>query len=259
MKKNINLEALLRLIIIFGMAIIIFKALITGEIRNYVHPRINIYLWISIFTLIIIGIFMLPSLFKPKHATYIFPYLIILFPIITACIVSNTTVSASSISNGSSTYDSMSSSSYNSTQNQPQYFNSVQAKVNIDAIAPKQQDGMRVIEDKDFAVWYLELNDNMDKYEGETVRFKAQVFRTTAFAKNEFVPSRLTMVCCAADMQPVGFLCRYDNAQEFKNDEWIMVTAKIKIEEYQGEKMPILYPSEITKTEKPKNEYVYFY
>lgn len=46
-----------------------------------------------------------------------------------------------------------------------------------------------------------------------------------------------------------------------KIDQWVYVTAKIKVEyePHMKMKMPVLYATEITKAEKPKDELVYPY
>ncbi|WP_343216272.1 hypothetical protein [Clostridium frigoris] len=75
--------------------------------------------------------------------------------------------------------------------------------------------------------------------------------------ENEFVPARLMMTCCAADLAPVGLLANYDKAKDLKQDTWIKVTGKIKDLNYNGEKTPIIIVESIKNTEKPKIEYVY--
>jgi putative membrane protein len=77
--------------------------------------------------------------------------------------------------------------------------------------------------------------------------------------KNEFVPARFMMSCCTADLQPVGFLCRYEKASNLKNDTWIEVTGTIKITDYYGEKTPIIIVDKVEDATIPINEYVYPY
>ncbi len=68
------------------------------------------------------------------------------------------------------------------------------------------------------------------------------------------------MTCCEADIQFIGFKCKYDRAETIPHRSWIDITAEIKHEfamEYRG-KGPVLYPVSIKPAEKPEDELVYF-
>lgn len=85
----------------------------------------------------------------------------------------------------------------------------------------------------DFGVWISEIYENMEKYEGFQIKMTGFVFKDPEiFAKNEFVPARLMMACCAADLAPVGFLCKYDKASELKTDSWVTVEGKLFMGKY---------------------------
>ena len=66
------------------------------------------------------------------------------------------------------------------------------------------------IPDDDFGIWYMDCQDEPQKYTGKTVRFLAQVCQTNRAGKNSFVPGRFAMTCCVQDIQFVGFPCVYD-------------------------------------------------
>lgn len=65
------------------------------------------------------------------------------------------------------------------------------------------------------------------------------------------------MSCCTADLQPIGFLCRYNKAPELKPDTWLKVSGTIKTVDYNGEKTPIIIADKVEDAVKPINEYVY--
>ena len=78
--------------------------------------------------------------------------------------------------------------------------------------------------------------------------------------KGIFVPGRFAMTCCAADVQFVGFKCKYPKSSEIEHKSWITITAEVKVEfakEYRG-KGPVLYPLSIEPAQKPEDELVYF-
>lgn len=121
------------------------------------------------------------------------------------------------------------------------------------------------IEDIDFGVWYIDCMEEPEKYVGKTVKFKGLVYKGKKFTRGMFVPGRFAMTCCADDISFFGFVCKgleenYEIVDKLESRDWVMVTATIKNEfhkEYMR-KGPVLYPSVIERTEKPKEELIYF-
>ena len=111
-----------------------------------------------------------------------------------------------------------------------------------------------------YGIWYLDSMDNLGRYIGKTVRFTALVLKPKDFPKNQFVPGRMAMTCCADDMAFLGFACDYDKTEELKEKDWVEVTAvvdKAYREEYNGEG-PVLHASTVTPTKKPKDPVINF-
>ena len=54
----------------------------------------------------------------------------------------------------------------------------------------------------------------------------------------------------------VGFLCEYEKAIEYENNTWVELTGEIIKGTYHGA-MPIVKVTNINKTNKPNEEYVY--
>ena len=120
------------------------------------------------------------------------------------------------------------------------------------------------IEDDDFGLWYLDAFDNLQNYEGKTVRFKGEVYRPDleyAHGPSDiFIPGRFAMTCCAADIQFVGFPCRYDKVKSLKQKQYVMVTAKVSKDFNQevGRDAPFLIATSIEKAKPAAEEVVYF-
>ncbi|MBR1875730.1 MAG: TIGR03943 family protein [Lachnospiraceae bacterium] len=116
------------------------------------------------------------------------------------------------------------------------------------------------IEDDDFGIWYLDAFDNLDAYVGKTVRFKGMVYKPKRGKADVFVPGRFAMTCCAADIQFVGFPCKWEGAKELKEKSYVNVTAKIGnaySKEY-GQEAPVLIASSVEAAEPAEEEVVYF-
>ncbi len=116
------------------------------------------------------------------------------------------------------------------------------------------------IEDIDYGLWYLDVYETPDRYDGRKVRFRAKVMKTRRFADGVFVPGRNAMTCCADDIRFVGYMCKSEFADQLKSRQWIWLTATVKYEyqrEY-GEKGPVLYGEAYEPASAPTEDLVYF-
>ena len=110
------------------------------------------------------------------------------------------------------------------------------------------------IEDDDYALWYRDVTEEPEKYNGKTVQFKAQVALLRREKNNMFAPGRFVMTCCADDIQFCGIPCKYDASKTLEPRSWIMVTAKVQAEKhylYKGELGPVLTAVDIATNAAP--------
>ncbi len=133
--------------------------------------------------------------------------------------------------------------------------NDVKEELPYDLNAPEIQ-----IEDDDFGIWYLDAFDNMDSYIGKTVKFKGQVYHPKGANPDVFVPGRFAMTCCAADIQFVGFPCRFDGAKKLKEKSYVTVTAEVQsaMSKNYDKPAPILIAKSVEEAEPAEDEVVYF-
>ncbi len=117
------------------------------------------------------------------------------------------------------------------------------------------------IKDEDYAVWYRDLAEDTDKYDGKTVRFKGIVARDGKLGKSALIIGRHVMTCCADDIEYNAMVCIFPSAVNFKTRDWTIVTAKIKIEPHKlyGRPGPVLYAEKTEFATKPKQEVATFY
>jgi uncharacterized repeat protein (TIGR03943 family) len=118
------------------------------------------------------------------------------------------------------------------------------------------------IEDDDFALWYRDLSEEMDTYEGKVVHVKGLVARDNKLGKNGVIIGRHIMTCCADDIAYSGLVCNFSAPVSFKTRDWITVTAKITLEPhklYSGRRGPVLYATDYAISSAPKQEVATFY
>ena len=108
------------------------------------------------------------------------------------------------------------------------------------------------IADDDYALWFREVTEEPHKYNGKTVKFKAQVAKLRRDRNGVFAPGRFVMTCCVEDIQFCGLPCRWEAASKLKSRDWVMVTAAISVEKhyiFKGEEGPVLTATEVLPTE----------
>lgn len=116
------------------------------------------------------------------------------------------------------------------------------------------------ITDFDYAIWYMDVQENYKKYDGKKVEFTALVYNPDKMKKGVMVPGRFAMTCCIEDVSFLGLKCRYPDSKSIPHKSWIHITAQIRVEfamEYKG-RGPVLYPVSVEPAEKPEEELVYF-
>lgn len=116
------------------------------------------------------------------------------------------------------------------------------------------------IADDDFGMWYVDMMDQEDAYEGKTLKLTGMVQKPKGLEPGFVVFGRYAMTCCADDVQFIGFLCKADDWEGIDNKDYVNITARLEFKyrkEY-GEKGPVFYAEEVTKVDKPKEELVYF-
>jgi len=281
----INKKAVGESIILFVFALFMIVIVLTGKISLYVHPRMNIYILLcGIYFIILassnIGNFRIGHTHKTFNVTliiFIIPIILVLFTknaSVNANIVKNKGVNMSRVSaeqtnkpststNASSDSTKLSSQnasnsntqSQSSVENSQDTVNSIPEVDNVEI--PK---GLIKIDENNFMRIFNEFSANIDKYKGREVEMCGFVFRQKDFQTNNFVIGRYCMICCAADLQIVGFMCdNKKDSSQLKDNTWLKIKGKLDEVTYNGEEMPVIKIEHVEKTQKPENEYVYPY
>ena len=116
------------------------------------------------------------------------------------------------------------------------------------------------IADRDYALWYRDISEETDKYDGKRVAFKGIVAKNAQLGKDEFALGRHVMVCCQDDIAYRAFLAKSPRASAFSSYDWVTVTADIRVEKstFYGGPGPVLHILTIEPAEKPEQELATF-
>ena len=113
--------------------------------------------------------------------------------------------------------------------------------------------------DEDYGLWYRDVTEEPQNYDGKTVCFRAQVAMLRRQKDGMFAPGRFVMTCCVDDIEFCGIPCRYADAKSLASRSWVMVTAKISAEKhplYKGDIGPVLTAIEVVKNAEPAEQEV---
>lgn len=117
------------------------------------------------------------------------------------------------------------------------------------------------IEDTDYALWYRDLVEEPQKYDGKSVKFRGITAYDKRMPDNIFVAGRHVMTCCIDDVEYRPIVCICKNKHSVQSRDWFMVTGTIKNEYckfYRG-KGPVIYIEDLAVTSPPEQELATFY
>lgn len=117
------------------------------------------------------------------------------------------------------------------------------------------------IDDRDYALWFRDMSEDMKKYIGKTVKFKGIVAVSEKFPENTVVCGRHVMTCCVEDITYEGIVTVLPDGVKLKNRDWVTITAVLSKEYHKlyRAKGPVLTVKEIEPAQKPEQEVATFY
>ena len=116
------------------------------------------------------------------------------------------------------------------------------------------------IKDEDFAIFYRDMSEEFEKYNGKKISFKGIVALDNSLPRDNFAIGRHIMTCCADDIAYRGVVAKGTKGMKLQTRDWVIVEGVLK-EEYSPlyrSKGPVLTVSKIERAEKPVQEVATF-
>lgn len=117
------------------------------------------------------------------------------------------------------------------------------------------------IADEDYAVFYRDLSEDMEKYDGKTVKFKGIVAHDASLGNKSVLAGRHVMTCCEADIAYHPLVCVFTEPTGLKTRDWAILTGTLKLEKhklYRGVG-PVLHVTSTDFAVPPVQEVATFY
>lgn len=117
------------------------------------------------------------------------------------------------------------------------------------------------IEDRDYAYFYRDLGDDMESYDGKTVKLKAMLAQDKGLGTGTMFVGRYIMICCEEDIEYRPLVCKYGRSEELRNGEWVLVEARVKLMRHKAYDSigPVLIANSVTKVSPPSDPVATFY
>lgn len=114
---------------------------------------------------------------------------------------------------------------------------------------------------EDYATWYRDISEEMEKYEGKTIQLSGYVIFREDLPDDAFIYGRQVMTCCEDDMIFAGILSIWKDAKRLHHRQWVQLTAKVTLQKHKiyGKKGPIFQVVELKEEEEPKQTIATFY
>ena len=237
-KRGINTNAVSKIILLLGFAVFFLNCVITDSVILYVHPRIVPVMIFGAIAMIVIAAFLLPDVFR-KSEKKTGSLLFFAFPLVIAV-----TLPAKPLDSSVGSVGSL----------------QILSPGTLGGGKADMQSKLLIMDSDNFYDCINEVYNRLEQYEGTAVEVIGFVLRDSeSFADNEFVPARLMMVCCTADMQPIGLLCRYDGASALPSGSWVKVRGTIEKTKFEGGIIPCIFAESVTVVMEPDRPYIYPY
>ena len=202
-----------------GIICLIYSGIIAyvwifNEIKNFLAPTMQIYLKVSLFPLVVIGL----VLYFEEHIHYKFKVtdIILLLPIIMFVFAGNGRLSASFATNRMNFSNKVSSKKVDE-------YSSDDKNINIKDYDFTNPDFEIVDENYYELANYLTFLVDANKYEGKTVRVRGMASKVGEYISGNYIGiGKYGITCCAADAGFVGFLVKLDN-NNIKVNHWYEV------------------------------------
>ncbi|MBE6544312.1 MAG: GTPase [Ruminococcaceae bacterium] len=117
------------------------------------------------------------------------------------------------------------------------------------------------IADRDFALWFSDMAEDLAKYNGKQVEYLGMVAKQDDMPKGLLAIGRHIMTCCADDIAYNGLACKGLCTDDYKTYDWVKVRGEIRVEScplYKGSG-PVLYVEAIESADEPEDPVATYY
>lgn len=278
MRKNskIDKQAFVECICYLLFAFALLYLVLSGQYLQYVAPRMKPYLLFAALVLLVWARTAIENLYVVRHRRHCLHCFVLVFPLLLLA-SPHKSVSVSSVSTPAQSITAVQtlrgSAATAKPTPQPDIADSAANAESIDGTYETTDflgntttlhgyDAANrhiTISDAEFYTWMDVIWANPADYDGWTLTVTGEVDKASReMDADEFIPARLIMTCCAADLTPCGFVCKWEQVDTLAPDTWVTVTGTLYQRQYADHSEPQLQVQSVAPAE-PVEGYIYPY
>lgn len=287
--NDLSFQKFIRGIILVGFTLLLVKLLLSGNITNFIAPRMLPFIYFATGTFLIMGILQIwrsdskkdLDIFcdcgldhnrKPSPIKSLVLYCLFLFPVFTGFLFPDVILDSSVVAKRGINLASANASveqKQDSSNNGNEAVTASADSTTTDSSQPKSVDELYIegllnndkieVTDPEYSKIISSIETNLDKFVGKEIELTGFVYREPDYKQDQMAISRFTVSCCVADVQVMGTLATGEIAKQLKNDEWVKVTGIIEKGERNGQTLPSIQIKNLEKIEAPSDPYIYIY
>lgn len=277
----------IRGIILIGLAMLLFKLLVTGNIYNFIAPKMIKFTYIAFVVILLLGSLQVWRDGREKqddcncckHHTALksgmksfFVYVVFVVPIISAFLFGSVTIDGSLAGKRGMT-QSVQARSMEKNEKEGIQANSNWKEILVDQDETsnlkvtdqveeqleKSMLGQRKIqvEDKDYVQTMSIIGQDVKGFKGKEITFSGFIYNDKDVPGDKAVVARYGITCCIADASVWGMIVAGENVKKLPQETWVKITGLLDETTYKGTLFPLVKVNKVEKINKPTDPYVY--
>lgn len=273
----------IRGIILIGLAMLLFKLLVTGNIYNFIAPKMIKFTYIAFVVLLLLGSLQVWRDGREKQddcncckyhtasklgMKSLFVYVLFVVPIISAFLFGSVTIDGSlagkrgmnqSVQARSIEKNEKEGIRANSDSKEQDETSNLKVTEQVEEQLTKSMLGQRKIqvEDKDYVQTMSIIGQDVNGFKGKELTFTGFIYKDKDVRGNKAVVARYGITCCIADASVWGMIVTGQNVEKFPEETWVKVTGILDKTTYKRMPFPLVKISKLEKINKPADPYVY--
>ncbi|WP_439875672.1 TIGR03943 family putative permease subunit [Bacillus mycoides] len=277
----------IRGIILIGLAMLLFKLLVTGNIYNFIAPKMIKFTYIAFVVILLIGSLQVWGDGREKqddcncckHNTTsksgmksFFVYVLFVVPIISAFLFGSVTIDGS-LAGKRGMNQSAQARSMEKNEKEGRQVNSDWREVLVDPdetsnlpttyqteeqLAKSMLGNRKIqVEDKDYVQTMNIIGQDVNGFKGKEIIFSGFIYNDKDVTGNKVVVARYGITCCIADASVWGMIVTGQNVEKLPEETWVKITGLLDGTTYKRTLFPLVKISKVEKINKPADPYVY--
>lgn len=286
-KEQKSYHRYIRGIILIGLAMLLFKLLVTGNIYNFIAPKMIKFTYIAFVVILLLGSLQVWRDGREKqddcncckHHTALksgmksfFVYVLFVVPIISAFLFGSVTIDGS-LAGKRGMNQSVQARSMEKNEKEGIQANSdwkellvdqdetsnLKVTDQVEAQLEKSMLGQRKIqvEDKDYVQTMSIIGQDVKGFKGKEITFSGFIYNDKDVKGDKAVVARYGITCCIADASVWGMIVAGENVNKLPQETWVKITGLLDETTYKGTLFPLVKVSKVEKINMPTDPYVY--